>query len=68
MDIILIIQLIISIMLITAILLQSQGGGLGATFGGSTSYHTKRGMERGLFIATIVLAVLFTLVSVIALM
>jgi len=53
-------QLIIAILLILSILLQNQGSGLGSAFGGSNSvYLTKRGLEKKLFIATIVLAVLF---------
>ncbi len=53
-------QLVISILLVIAILLQNRGTGLGSTFGGSGGvYLTKRGLEKKLFIATIVLAVLF---------
>ena len=47
-------------LLTVAILLQAKGAGLGAVFGGEGNvYRTKRGAERVLFIATIVLAVLF---------
>lgn len=57
-------QIIISVILIATILLQAQGAGLGSTWGGGgESYHTKRGVERTLFIATIVLAVLFFVIS-----
>jgi len=53
-------QAIVSILLIVAILLQSRGTGLGSAFGGSGGvYLTKRGLEKKLFILTIVLAVLF---------
>lgn len=53
-------QIIISIFLITAILLQQRGAGGSAITGGSqTSYYTKRGFEKILFIATIILAILF---------
>jgi len=56
-----IIQIILAALLITAILLQSKGSGLGAAFGGGGSiYRTKkRGSEKFLFVATLVLAVLF---------
>lgn len=55
-----IIQILLSILLVTAILLQQRGSGLGATFGGEgTVFRTKRGVEKGLFYATIVIAVLF---------
>jgi preprotein translocase subunit SecG len=58
-------QLVISLLLILVILLQNRGTGLGSTFGGSGGvYLTKRGLEKKLFIATIVLAVLFFIVSV----
>ena len=59
-----IIQIVISILLNIAILLQQRGGGLSATFGGGGAiYGTRRGMEKGVFRATIVLVVLFLLVA-----
>ncbi|NCU42760.1 preprotein translocase subunit SecG [Candidatus Falkowbacteria bacterium] len=58
-------QLVISLLLILVVLLQNRGTGLGSTFGGSGGvYLTKRGLEKKLFIATIVLAILFFAVSV----
>jgi len=55
-----IIQIIISLLLIGAILLQTRGSGLSSVFGGeSTFYHTRRGIEKVVFWATIILAVLF---------
>jgi protein translocase SecG subunit len=53
--------------LIAAILMQSRGSGLGATFGGgdATSYRTRRGVEARLYQFTIVLSVLFVIVSMI---
>jgi preprotein translocase subunit SecG len=58
-------QVIVSLLLITAILLQNRGTGLGSAFGGSGGvYLTKRGIEKKLFIATIVLAVIFFLLSI----
>lgn len=52
-----ILQIIVSILLVTAILLQQRGGGLSAVFGGGGDvYRTKRGLEKIIFIATIVLA------------
>ncbi len=60
-------QIVISVLLMIAILLQSRGAGLGNVFGGSGGvYLTKRGLEKKLFIATIVLAALFLLVSLAA--
>ncbi|PKM88662.1 preprotein translocase subunit SecG [Candidatus Falkowbacteria bacterium HGW-Falkowbacteria-2] len=53
-------QIAVSIILIIVILLQNRGAGLGSAFGGSGGvYLTKRGLEKKLFTATIVLAVLF---------
>jgi preprotein translocase subunit SecG len=60
--------IVISIGLILAILFQVKGGGLGGIFGQSdTVYRTKRGVEKTLFQMTIVLAVLFVIVSIVAL-
>lgn len=57
-----IIAVVSSILLIVAVLLQSQGSGLGDAFGGSSNvYRTRRGAERGLFGFTIVLAVILVL-------
>ena len=59
-----IIQIIIAVLLMLAILLQHRGVGLSEVFGGSGSvYRTRRGLEKKLFIITIVLAILFFLVA-----
>ena len=65
MNIVKIAQLIIAILLIIVILLQNRGGGLSNVFGGGGGnvYMTKRGFEKKLYIATIVLAVLFLAIS-----
>jgi len=61
----LILQIILSVLLISAILLQAQGSGLGSTWGGGgETYHTKRGVEKVIFNATIALVVCFSLVSI----
>ena len=53
-------QVIVSIALIAAILLQSRGTGLSGTFGGDSAvYRSRRGVERRLWQFTIVLLVLF---------
>lgn len=55
-----IIQIILSILLMAAVLLQARGTGLGAGFGGEgTVFHTKRGVEKKLHNTTIVLTILF---------
>ena len=57
-------QLVLAALMVLAILLQSQGSGLGSAFGGEGNmYRTKRGLEKGLFSATIVLATLFFIVA-----
>ena len=58
-------QIVIAVALITTILLQQRGAGGSALFGGGggTSYYTKRGFEKILFIATIVLAGLFIITA-----
>lgn len=59
-----IIQIGISLLLIATILLQQRGSGLSSAFGGSGGvYYQKRGMEKILFRATIVLSALFLVVS-----
>ena len=61
-------QIVLSIALTLAILLQVRGGGLGGIFGqASTVFRTKRGVERTLFRLTIVLVVLFVAISIIML-
>ncbi len=61
-------QIILSIALVLAVLLQVRGGGLGGIFGQPDSvYRTKRGVEKTLFQLTIALVVLFIIVSLIAL-
>jgi preprotein translocase subunit SecG len=57
-------QIIVSIALIAAILLQARGSGLSATFGGDSAvYRSRRGIERRLWQFTIALAVLFAAFS-----
>lgn len=53
-------QVVISVLLMVAVLLQQRGTGLSATFGGEGNiYRTKRGLEKGLFIGTIILSIVF---------
>jgi len=57
-------QVVIAILLMVAILLQNRGTGVGGVFAGTGGvYLTKRGIEKKLHIATIVLAVLFVVFS-----
>jgi preprotein translocase subunit SecG len=57
-------QILVSIGLIVAILLQARGTGLSSTFGGDSAvYRSRRGVERRLWQFTIVLLVLFIVFS-----
>ena len=61
-------QMILSVALTAALLLQVKGGGLGGIFGqADTVYRTRRGVEKTLFQFTIVLAVLFIAASLLVL-
>ena len=60
-------QILVSIGLIAAILLQARGTGLSGTFGGvSAVYRSRRGVERRLWQFTILLLVLFVLFSLVS--
>jgi preprotein translocase subunit SecG len=60
-------QIIVSVGLMAAILLQARGAGLGSAFGGDSSvYRSRRGIEKTLFQFTIALTVLFVVFSIAA--
>ena len=64
-----IIQIVVSVALIVAILFQVKGGGLGGIFGQADSvFRTKRGIEKWLFLGTIVLVVIFVVLSIISML
>lgn len=56
-----------SVGLIAAVLMQSRGSGLGATFGGGDSsvYRSRRGVEARLYQFTIILAIAFVAITMI---
>jgi len=55
-----IVQIVISFLLVASILFQQRGAGLSESFGGAGGgFYAKRGIEKTLFIATIVLSILF---------
>lgn len=57
-------QILVSVVLIVVVLLQAKGSGFGAGLGGTTSgYRTRRGLEKTLFQATIVLVIIFLAMS-----
>lgn len=58
-------QIVTSTILITVILLQAKGSGLSSAFGGEGAfYRSKRGVEKLFVYLTIILAVLFLVLSV----
>ena len=60
------IQIILSILLVAAILLQQRGSSLGGAFGGdnfSSAFNKRRGAEQFLFQLSIGLAILFVLAT-----
>lgn len=66
--VIIIVQIVISILLVTSILLQAPGTGLSPVFGGGgESFRTKRSAQKFLIIITVTLAALLAILSVIQL-
>ncbi len=60
-------QIIVAVALILLTLLQVKGGGLGGIFGqADTVYRTKRGLEKTLFQFTIILVVIFVILSIVS--
>lgn len=61
------VQIVLSLILIGGILLQQSEAGLGSAFGGgdgfSSGMRTKRGPEKFMFIATVVVAILLAVSS-----
>lgn len=63
-----ILEIVVGVLLIVVILLQAQGSGLSASFGGTgESFRSRRSMEKVLLYLTIVLAILFAVFSVLLL-
>lgn len=57
-------QVVIAALLVTCILLQAKGSGLGAAFGESDMvFSTRRGPEKVIFTVTIILSMLFLALS-----
>ena len=65
------IQIVLAVLLGACVLLQQTGASLGGAFGGdnfTAGYHTRRGSEKYLFWASIVLGILFALTAFVALL
>jgi preprotein translocase subunit SecG len=59
--------IITSIALIASVVLQSKGGGLGGLVGGDTGgiFSARRGIEKTLFQATIILSIIFFILAIV---
>ena len=65
------VQIILSILLVAAILLQQRGSSIGGAFGGdnfSATYHKRRGAELFLHKLSIILGILFVASALIGMM
>lgn len=63
------VQIILSVILVLAVLLQQSGAGLGGALGGSDSgsfFQTRRGFEKFLFFLSLVVGILFALSALLA--
>lgn len=66
MNLLLILQILVSVILIVLVLVQTPTSTLGSAFGGSSvQHHTRKGAEKLIFTLTIFMAVLFILISLI---
>lgn len=67
-----VIQIIIAIIIIGLILLQERSSGLSGIFGGEGGgggfYQTRRGMEKVIFVSTIVFSVIFIALAILQLL
>lgn len=63
------IQIVLAVILVTAILIQKTGSRIGGAFGGSdnfsSAFHTRRGFEKTLFNLTIIIAIIFVISTLI---
>ena len=60
-------EIALSLLLIVGIVLQQRGAGLGGAFGGdnfASTFYKRRGAEKFLFNATIVIAILFVATAI----
>lgn len=61
-------QIVLSLLLITGIVLQNRGASLGGAFGGdnfASTFYKRRGAEKFLFQATVVIAVLYVAIAIV---
>jgi len=62
-------QIGVSIILVILILLQQRGTALGSAFGGEggSFYSTRRGIQKKIFIATIIFGIIFVILAILSL-
>jgi len=63
----LVLQMVVSILLILAILVQTKGTGFGRVWGAGPKSFTRRGLEKVVFRATFILVAILVIVSVLSL-
>lgn len=62
------VETVLSLLLIVGIVLQNRGASLGGAFGGdnfASTFYKRRGAEKFLFQATIVIAILFVVTAIV---
>jgi protein translocase SecG subunit len=64
-DVLLVFQVIVSILLVGAILVQTKGTGFGRVWGSSGVSFARRGLEKLVFKMTFVLAALFVILAIV---
>lgn len=63
-------EIVIAVLLIALVLIQERSSGLSGVFGGGggdSSYQTRRGTEKVVFVATIIVAIAFVALSIVKL-
>ena len=64
-EILIYLQIIVSVFLVIFILLQQRGTALGSAFGGEGGFYgTRRGIQKKIFWATIILSILFIALAI----
>lgn len=62
------IEIFVSVLIVILVIIQSRGSASGMAFGGQgETYRSKKGIEKVLFYFTIILAAIFALISLLAL-
>lgn len=65
-NILMIVEIVVSVSIVISVILQNRAEGLGSLFGGGGEvYRTKRGLEKFLYYITIFLAIVMAVLSLI---